>query len=59
MVETSTAALMYGKQPAEWLVLLGLSGCGKTHLAVAITRSKEIPGSGATSQVSCERNRSF
>ena len=29
-------ALSFAQSPEGWLVLMGLSGCGKTHLAVAI-----------------------
>ncbi len=31
-----TAAVMFAEEPAGWLVLLGGSFCGKTHLAAAI-----------------------
>ena len=39
-----TAARSFAEDPQGWLVLLGESGCGKTHLAVAI--ANELLGSG-------------
>lgn len=31
-----TTCTMYAEEPDQWLVLMGASGCGKTHLACAI-----------------------
>jgi DNA replication protein DnaC len=38
------AAKNYGESPEGWLVLLGRTGCGKTHLAAAIGHHLESKG---------------
>ena len=35
--EAYRLALRYADQPQGWLTLIGMNGCGKTHLAAAIT----------------------
>lgn len=38
--EAYQAALAFAEAPIGWLVLAGINGCGKTHLAVAIARHR-------------------
>lgn len=44
-------ATNYASQPAGWLVLLGLYGCGKTHLAVSIAKSRIEAGDTVLLQI--------
>ena len=39
-----SAAVSYAEDPNGWLVLLGQSGCGKTHLAAAIANHRNANG---------------
>ena len=41
------AAVSFAEQPEGWLVLLGQSGCGKTHLAAAIGNYRLASGAPA------------
>lgn len=38
LFEPYEAALQYAASPKGWFILAGESGCGKTHLAIAITK---------------------
>ena len=40
MQETAEACRTYAADPVGWLVLAGVSGCGKTHLAAAIANHR-------------------
>jgi DNA replication protein DnaC len=42
--EAKRLAITYADHPSGWLVLLGRWGCGKTHLAVAVGRSRVEAG---------------
>jgi DNA replication protein DnaC len=43
----STLALNFAKSPEGWLVLMGTTGCGKTHLAAAIVNHQYQGGKPA------------
>jgi DNA replication protein DnaC len=42
--EAKRQAIAYASDPSGWLVLLGPYGCGKTHLAVSVARSRVEAG---------------
>ena len=46
-----TVAQEYAADPRGWLVLLGASGCGKTHLAAAIANARIAAGAPVIFQV--------
>ena len=44
LAAAATAARSFAQDPQGWLVLLGDSGCGKTHLAVAVANERLMAG---------------
>jgi len=45
--EASQIALEFAKSPESWLVFMGVTGCGKTHLAAAIVNYRYQAGEPA------------